>query len=239
MGLLDVLKSIGGGIEGGLDYIGRAKIAREMTARLGPDWEQILQHQAGAREHEEAMRPGQLEQQTANIASTEAGTEATVGGEERAEQLFPGQLTEQDLRIIGARQDIKTGEKEYGFMDENQAMKRGAYAGTQAGRGIGVDPATMAPDWSNVADYRARSEEGGEIHNEYMQAMIQQIRAQTLKKGLTDVTDNQIFQALKLNMSGGLMEGTKELTPEVLKATVDMLLQMETVRQAVQAQGVR
>jgi hypothetical protein len=242
---MEVLKSIGGGINTGLDYVAQAKIARQMQEKLGPDWENILAHQASQREHEAAMRPGELEQQEATLAGTEAstaGTEASTAGalgrESREVELQPGEVEKQQLDIEGAGIGNELAQGTLNFQPTAQDIQRQQAVLSAAGAGVGTTPeGGLVP--ADVDVRVAQQQKAAETRDQYMQSLIVQAFANAQRKGY-DITFSQVARIAEdiLSPTGIQMKRPDMTDEELIKKINERIEVLQAVRQQGEGEGV-
>lgn len=234
MGFLDVMKAIGGGlatgargVAKGADFLEQAQLEGKLLEQLGPDYKEILEHQSRQREQEQAMMPGELEQQQATIESTEAGTEGARGRESRASELFPGQKTMQEQQIEAG--DIAnltaTGELQFQPTEQRQATEQHKITMAQAG----ANPSDID---GSLGEVQKAARDRQETQLEYQKALVNQINSAVTQKGLAgEYTTGQIARMVE-NAARGVTGSQKDLTDDEVFNQV-----MEQVMQAIELQS--
>jgi hypothetical protein len=194
------------------------------------------------------MRPGQLEQQEANIAGTEAstaGTEAstagTLGREGRAVELRPGAVEKQQLDIEGAGISNKLAQGNLDFQPTAQDIQRQQAVLSAAGAGVGMTPeGGLVP--GDVDARVAQQQQAAGTRDEYMQAMIDQIHHTMTQKGYTGLSASAIRGAIQQAMSEGFGTYTdmnKHGAADIVFQKAMKILEMQMrINQELQTQGV-
>jgi hypothetical protein len=196
MNPLDILKKIGGGVETGLDYIAQAKMAHKLQQQLGPDWREILEHEAWQRRNERDMAPVEHRAKEADIDYTVTQTNKAQAQEGREAELHPGVVKSQGLGIEQQETDLGLSKGDLEFQPTAQQMdvNRALMGPPQAG--VGIDPDTLTLNTGDLTGLTERTQERGELSNEYTKALIMQAFRNATQKGY-NISFSQIAQLAK------------------------------------------
>jgi hypothetical protein len=149
-------------------------------------------------------------------------------------ELHPGEIDSQNLGLDYQRIQNIIAQGQADFQPTEQSMKEGAalIRAGQAGTAEGYGPSPE--EQAGMAEQRGTSDD---LNNQYMEAMIQNLKSQAAKMGLT-TSDAQLMQLLKQNMVGVDMTN-REAGEKVSLATLESLRQLQRVKQESEAQGIR